>query len=423
MKRISRLLAILIMVTMTAAPCSGFATEEGPFDAPEAAETTEVTVVDSVEELSQESEAAYDNEAFFTIDASKDDTSADFATDEISDDVSDILSGGGSTAGKQEDIVDTLEDSGFYRAEGSGKSEVDVTSRFAYQRLRLTADKEKEINAYGATRAVYFEDSYLLSYDSMEATKAAYDALVSEYGSEAVLIDVPLKLSGSEKGWGTSYMNMSYAKTLPEYSNSGNTVTVAVIDTGIMRSHKIFTGRTILSGYDFANGDSDPDDKAGHGTAVSGVIAESTPSNVVIMPLKALNDNGEGSILDIVYALRYANDNGADIINMSLGGYLDDEEELAKYERIFAALDPLIVCAAGNEEKNLDDEGIIEFPGELSSTVCVGAFSASGERSWFSNYGKALDFAAPGESVLLASISGTGSYSFKSGRASCRERV
>ena len=223
MEKVRRLLSILIMVMMTAAPCVSFATEEGAFAAPgnesaatvtaeesgdsaatvaadesngddpaevkedaEAAApetpaepgglsdelpvgTTEVTAVDSVEELSEESEAAYDNDAFFTIDVSKDD-SAELATDEVSEDVTDILSGGGSATEKQDEIVDALEDSGLYRAEGSGKSKVEVTSKFAYQRLRLAAPQDTEINAYGATRAVYFEDSYQLSYDSMDAT-------------------------------------------------------------------------------------------------------------------------------------------------------------------------------------------------------------------------------------------------------------
>ena len=151
-------------------------------------EPTEVTVVDSVIELSEESDAAYDNDAFFTIDATKDD-SADLATDEVSENVADILSGDGSTAEKQNEIIDALEDSGLYRAEESGKSKIDVTSKFAYQRLKLIAARESEISAYGATKAVYFEGSYLLSYDSIEATMQAYDALVAEYGSDAVFID------------------------------------------------------------------------------------------------------------------------------------------------------------------------------------------------------------------------------------------
>ena len=469
MKNISRVLSILIMAMMVATPFVSFATNGGPVSASvndnavatedeetgdagleeekeinpdsvkeeasqdadpatlseagnkkeagneEAAkelpnEPTEVTVVDSVEELSNESEAAYDNDAFFTIDTTKRQTPADLATDEVGDDVSDILSGGSSASKKQDAIIDTLEDSGFYRAEESGRTEVEVTSKFAFQRLKLVADKEKEINAYGATKAVYFNDSYLLSYDSMEATMLAYDALISEYGSEAVLIDMPMKLNDSEKGWGTSYMRMSYHKTLPE--NNGS-VTVAVIDSGIMKSHPVFRGRTILTGKDFINNDNDPTDDNGHGTAVAGVIAESTPSGVRILPLKAMNAKGEGSLINVINATQYAEEQGADIINLSIGGYLDKASDIEEGERLLSNCNAMIVCAAGNENKNMDAEGVYEFPGESSSAVCVGAITANKERSSFSNYGSAVDFAAPGSSIMLATLDG--SYASESG--------
>ena len=469
MKNISRVLSILIMAMMVATPFVSFATNGGPVSASvndnavatedeetgdagleeekeinpdsvkeeasqdadpatlseagnkkeagneEAAkelpnEPTEVTVVDSVEELSNESEAAYDNDAFFTIDTTKRQTPADLATDEVGDDVSDILSGGSSASKKQNAIIDTLEDSGFYRAEESGRTEVEVTSKFAFQRLKLVADKEKEINAYGATKAVYFNGSYLLSYDSMEATMLAYDALISEYGSEAVLIDMPMKLNDSEKGWGTSYMRMSYHKTLPE--NNGS-VTVAVIDSGIMKSHPVFRGRTILTGKDFINNDNDPTDDNGHGTAVAGVIAESTPSGVRILPLKAMNAKGEGSLINVINATQYAEEQGADIINLSIGGYLDKASDIEEGERLLSNCNAMIVCAAGNENKNMDAEGVYEFPGESSSAVCVGSITANKERSSFSNYGSAIDFAAPGSSIMLATLDG--SYASDSG--------
>ena len=312
-------MSVLMMVLMTASPLVSFAAEEdsfaatgGDFAAVTAergagpAELTEVTVAGSMEELAEESEAARGNEAFFTIDASKDD-SAELATEEVSDDVTDILSGGGSASEKQDEIIGALEDSGLYRAEGSGQSKVEVTSRFAYQRLRLTAPQEKEINAFGATKAVYFGDSYLLSYDSMEAAMLAYDALVDEYGRDAVLVDSPMKLSDSEsiKGWGSSYMRMGRQRTL---TDSSGLVTVAVIDTGIQRSHPIFRGKTILEGRDYINEDDDPADDEGHGTSVCGIIAESTPSNVRILPVKAVDRYGEASLMDVLFAINYAED-------------------------------------------------------------------------------------------------------------------
>ena len=372
-------------------------------------EPTEVIVAGTIEELSEESDAANDNEAFFTIDVSKDD-SAELATEEVSEEVSDILSGSGSSSKKQKEIIDTLEDSGLYRAEGSGKSKVEVTSRFACQRLKLTAPREEVIDAYGAVKAVYFEGSYLLSYDSMESAMQAYDALVSGYGEDAVSVDLPVKLYTGEKGWGTSYMRMNYQKTLAE---NNAPVTVAVIDSGIQKAHPVFSGRTILDGKDFVNNDNDPADDNGHGTEVCGVIAESTPANVSILPIKAMDAKGEGSYLEILHAVRYAEEHGADIINMSLGGYIDDSSEMEYCDDLFGSYEAMIICAAGNENRDMDAPGVIEFPGELSSTVCVGSITAKKERSPFSNYGQAVDFAAPGSSVMLAKLNGT--YGFDSG--------
>ncbi len=368
------------------------------------AELTKVSVARSVEELSRKSEAA-DNEAFFTIDAAKDDTAVELASEEVAESVNDILSEDISASDKQELVADTLEDSGFYRAvEGSG-SKVEVTSKFAFQRLRLIADKQKEINAYGATRAVFYKDHYLLSYDSEESTKAAYDALVSEYGSSSVLVDQPVKAEAAAKGWGTNYMKMDHEKII---AAKGRDVTVAVLDTGIKRDHEVFSGRTVLRGYDFVNSDEDPSDDHGHGTAVSGIIAESTPSNVKILPVKVLANDGSGSVEDVMMALAYAEEEHADVVNMSLGGLVDDGE-LEQYEADFAGCSALVVCASGNGEKfrgskeyDMDLRGYNEFPAEIESAVSVGSVNTKGIRSSFSNYGQALDFTAPGENVRVA---------------------
>ncbi|MBR0343429.1 MAG: S8 family serine peptidase [Oscillospiraceae bacterium] len=419
MKKFSRLLSILILALMTATPFMSLATEEAPLAATgnvsEVTEDvtngpTEVVTVDNVLDLSKESDAEYDNDAFFTIDASESNTSADLATEEVSGNVSDILSGTGSTSEKQSEIIDTLEDSGLYHAEESGSSNVDVTSKFAYQRLRLTAEQGSEINAYGASKAVYYDGSYQLSYDSMEATKQAYDALVSEYGKEAVIIDTPVRVSSDEKGWGTSYMRMDYQKTLPE---NGGAVTVAVIDTGIKKDHPVFSGTTILDGKNFTNSNSDDvNDENGHGTAVSGVIAESTPANVKILPLKALGADSTGSLLNVLNAVQYADQQGADIINLSISAYLYDTEK-ERCDNVFKDCSALIVGAAGNDSKNLDEEGVTAFPGEIDSAVCVGSITNMKQHTANSNYGSALDFSAPGTNVMAASLNG--SYANDSG--------
>ena len=407
-KKAKDLTAILTICMMILAfPFTCWADEPDTSDA-QTGETTEVTVVGSVEQLSRESAAA-DNEAYFKIDAGKKTAGTGLATDEIQEDVNGILSGDSSTAEKQDAIISSLEDSGYYTAEEGRGSKVEVISIFAYQRLRLIAPKDSEIAAYGAVKAVYYDDHYLLSYESEEATKQAYEKLVEEYGEDAVIVDMPLKISGDAQGWGTAYMGMDREKTK---AAGGGTVTVAVLDTGIKRGHSVFSGRTILGGHDFVNNDSDPGDDNGHGTAVAGVISESTPQNVRIMPVKIMDSRGYGSVENLLSGIEFAGKHGADIINLSIGGELNSAAALKSLDEKLGGYGALIICAAGNGDSrghrayNMDAPGLHEFPAELSCTVCVGAFDTNGNICSFSNYGSAVDFAAPGSGLTLPSHGG-----------------
>ena len=108
----------------------------------------------------------------------------------------------------------------------------------------------------------------------------------------------------------------------------GEGITVAVIDTGVSRVPDL-RQTEFVPGYDFVNDRKDARDDNGHGTHVAGTIAQSTNNNygvagvayhAKIMPLKVLAAQGGGTVSDIADAIRFAADNGADIINMSLGG-------------------------------------------------------------------------------------------------------
>ena len=125
-------------------------------------------------------------------------------------------------------------------------------------------------------------------------------------------------------------------------TSTGSGVTVAVIDTGVAyenyteknRRNKYYRAPDLAvtlfaPGYDFVNKDTHPNDDEGHGTHVTGTIAQSTNNGVGvagvahkarIMPIKVLNKNGSGTYADIALGVRFATDNGAKVINMSLGG-------------------------------------------------------------------------------------------------------
>lgn len=189
--------------------------------------------------------------------------------------------------------------------------------------------------------------------------------------------------------------------------SQGQDVVIAVIDTGVAyENYNNFLkapdlGNTqFVAGYDFIENDTHPNDDNGHGTHVAGTIAQSTNNkigvagiayNAKIMPVKALDKRGVGSYSAIASAIRYAADNGADIINLSLGGP-NHSQAMLDAVRYAYNKGVLIVAAAGNDGKE-----IISYPAAYDDYVlAVGATRFDEKLSYYSNYGSSLDIVAPG---------------------------
>lgn len=178
----------------------------------------------------------------------------------------------------------------------------------------------------------------------------------------------------------------------------GKGVVVAVIDTGVSRVEDL-QNTEFVKGYDFVNDDNDASDDNGHGTHVAGTIAQSTNNNIgvagvayeaKIMPLKVLNKFGLGSITDIAEAIRYAADNGAKVINLSLGG--PGESSILKEAIDYAyGKGVTIVAAAGNSNYNA-----AFYPARYPKVIGVAATGPTGEKAFYSNYGAGVDISAPG---------------------------
>lgn len=174
-------------------------------------------------------------------------------------------------------------------------------------------------------------------------------------------------------------------------------------------------------GWDFYHDDNSPQagqDAAtsvtGHGTNVSGLIGAAWNNkglpginpNVRILPLQSLGDSGSGSNFDIVRAVEYAVDQGADVINLSLGGSYDDEamEAAVEYADEHGVV---IVAASGNcaanperpECEDLTGPGYMTYPALYEKVIAVGATNSSNNRASFSSYGAELDLVAPGSSI------------------------
>jgi len=185
-----------------------------------------------------------------------------------------------------------------------------------------------------------------------------------------------------------------------------SSVTIAVIDTGVDVDHEDLKD-SIVAGYDFVNQDDNPDDDNGHGTHVAGIAAAITNNGkgiagvaggAKIMPVKVLNAKGVGTSLDIYLGIMYAVNNGADVINLSLGSQIPG---LLVKEAVDYALanDVVVVAASGNDYSEM-----VGYPAAFDGVIAVGAVDYySGNYMYtasFSNYGSELDITAPGVDIF-----------------------
>jgi serine protease len=204
-------------------------------------------------------------------------------------------------------------------------------------------------------------------------------------------------------------------------------VIVAVIDTGVAyenyeeaipigRSGKYryityqqapdLAGTNFVDGYDFVNADEHPNDDEGHGTHVTGTIAQNTNNNsgvagvafdTSIMPIKVLDSSGSGTYADIADGIYYAANNGANIINMSLGGAsgsttLEDAVANAYGKGV------TIVCASGND----GSATTVSYPAAYDAyCIAVGATRYDEAIAYYSNGGPSLDLTAPGGDIYV----------------------
>jgi serine protease len=183
-------------------------------------------------------------------------------------------------------------------------------------------------------------------------------------------------------------------------------VTVAVVDTGIDATQPDLAAN-VVTGWDFVDGDAQPQDGNGHGTHVAGTIAARGNDSfgvtgvgwtTSLMALRVLDDSGSGFVSDAVNAYGFAASHGARVLNASLGG---PNFSRAERDTIAAAPNTLFVVAAGNDTQ--DNDAIPDFPCDydLPNIVCVAASDSDGALAWFSNYGAAtVDLAAPGVGIL-----------------------
>ncbi len=219
------------------------------------------------------------------------------------------------------------------------------------------------------------------------------------------VVDDPMVIQGYEK------MDVYGAWDI---ATGNESVIVAVLDTGVDRTHEDLKNVKILSGYDAVSGIADVnEDTAGHGTGVIGLIAATANNNigiagiahgVSILPIKVAVSNTTIYSSDLIKGIRFAADAGAKVINMSIGGYASSYAEQAAVDYAVSK-GCILISAAGNGGKG-EFAGQKSYPASYDGVISVASVDASGTPSSFSQYNDSVDVAAYGEKLPLPYVDG-----------------
>lgn len=181
-------------------------------------------------------------------------------------------------------------------------------------------------------------------------------------------------------------------------------IVIAILDTGVDRSHPDLIEKVPTSGHDFANNDDDATDDVWHGTHVAGIAAADTDNGIgtagvawdsLILPVKVTDQNGDGYYSWMIDGIIWAADHGADVINISLGGSVDDP--LLKDACQYAHDKGVVIAAAAGNDGVM---GVL-YPAAYDDYVlAVAASDYNDAITDFSSYGPETDVAAPGMWIL-----------------------
>ena len=239
----------------------------------------------------------------------------------------------------------------------------------------------------------YAEPNYVVGLTE-EPEEGALAVLPPDSGATAVSVNDPR--SGDQ--YSLDRMQVRSAWGL----STGGGAIVAVLDTGVQYDHPDLAGR-LLAGHDFVNNDAVASDDNGHGTWASGIIAANPNDgygmagiswNDWILPVKIMGREGTGSASNLTAGIIWAADNGATVINMSVGGfpYSQYVQDAINYAWSKGAV---LIGAAGNNRR---EENF--YPASFTNVVSVSATQADDEFANWSSYGSKVDVSAPGASIL-----------------------
>jgi thermitase len=197
-----------------------------------------------------------------------------------------------------------------------------------------------------------------------------------------------------------------------DYTQGSASILIAVVDTGIDGSHPDLTSK--IAGRANFTTDSDVDDN-GHGSHVAGIAAADTNNgigvagtgfNTDLLSVKVLEGSGNGYYSWVANGITWAADNGAKIINLSLGG-LSSSQTLQQAVAYAWSKGAIVVAASGN-----NGNSIPFYPAYYPNVVSVAATDTNDQKAYFSNYGNWVTIAAPGVNIISTY---QGGYAYLSG--------
>ncbi len=340
-------------------------------------------------------------------------------------------------------------------------SEVLKLQKFNNPEIR-SLNKSNKIKSIKLTGNKNKKDTYILALDSSKSV----EELIEDYKKTGLFKYVEPNYVGSGHGFqntpNDTYFNRQWSHyndgTFSESNATSDAdidtdlawditqgdpnLIVAILDSGAKLDHPEFSGRIWvntnenedgsdtdsnnfvddINGWDFVNNDNDPTDDHGHGTNVGGIALASGNNNLgyagvnwnsKIMICKILDDENSGYYSWWADAVYYAVDNGASVINMSVGGngsstLLEDAVNYAYNNNV------AVVVSTGNQNS------VIQYPAKYANAFAIGSTNPDDTRSvpffWSdtsgSNYGPELDFVAPGNYMYGLSYSSNTNYDY-----------
>ena len=268
---------------------------------------------------------------------------------------------------------------------------VNKDDEFSTGRIIVKSDEDISENLNGGT-AVKYDDTYVVSFDTPDAAKNAYESLSDNDGIEvypdAEFATIDGNATGSVGSVKADYKASSVDELLA-YAKKNDRKVVAIVDTGVDSDYASYEVDVTGTGAG---------DRNGHGTFMAKTALSYSDGDALILSVKAIGSNGIMTLSSFYSAVQYLSElDGIDVINMSFSGNDPADAALAKMVENLAKK-ANVVCSAGNNGSDVSGY----FPANVSSVDTIGACDENGKVLSSSNRGDGVDFYAAGQSTSQA---------------------